>query len=380
MVETRDHSEALQAITTMNGNFTLRPQTVISTIYGFHVPERVLAQLLPAVIANSASLQLSAANGGEHQLRLSDSAPPLAVTERERGELMPDCYVLADAAAFEWQGPLVASLSVTAPPVDNTERDRMRRITTAKQLELKRHQTTLMEKPSTRRAAKSSIVKKPRIEPVAVAPPTVASTTSAASVISNNLQESSIPLLNALALAPLSRRFVNETFPNISAATLGDLADFKGNAWHLRFDKFDLVDTAHPFFAADEKKRAAVQARIHQSRQIRGLTVDLNPNTSNKRKTASSSTTAAATATAALTDYQKLWLQHNELHAELEQRRMRFASMATMYFDKSTLSFQPDIDVAGATRQLDREEQEFREKLAQYNQLIRQLVDLERQQ
>lgn len=376
----------------MNGTFTLRPQTIVSTIYGFHVPERVLAQLLPAVADGHATLQIGAAGSLEHLLRTSSDSAPLIVSERERGDIMPDCYVLADAAALEWQGPLVASLSVTAPPVDNTERDRMRRITTAKQLELKRHQTNIMEKP-TRGKSKSmstattttstvaaSTVKKSRTnlaanvhhQQTATVPPTTAS--AAAPADSGAMTQ----LLNSLAVAPLSRRYVSETFPTLSAATLGELAELKNNSWQLRFDKFDLVDLNHPFFANDEKKRNAAQARILQSRSIRGLTAD----PAKKRTTATTAAAAAAAAEppAPLTEYQRQWIQHNQLHAELQQRRIRFASMATMYFDKSSMSFAPDIDAAAVTQQLDREEKEFRDKLAQYNACVAQLVVLERQQ
>jgi hypothetical protein len=375
----------------MNGTYTLRPQTIVSTIYGFHVPERVLAQLLPAVANGQATLQMGAAGSLEHLLRTSNDSTPLVVSERERGDIMPDCYVLADAAAMEWQGPVLASLSVTAPPVDNTERDRMRRITTAKQLELKKHQTSLMEKP-TRGKAKSLTTTTTTTTTNAVAATT--STTTATSMVAKksrtnsaanvHQQTQAVPsvadasavtqLLNSLAVAPLSRRYVSETFPSLSAATLGELAELKNNSWQLRFDKFDLVDLNHPFFVNDEKKRNAAQARILQSRSIRGLTADP------AKKRTSATTAAAAEPPAPLTEYQRQWIQHNQLHAELEQRRMRFASMATMYFDKSSMSFAPDIDAAAVTQQLDREEKEFRDKLAQYNACVAQLVVLERQQ
>jgi hypothetical protein len=336
----------------------LRAQCVApSLIYGFSVPERSLAALLGAVRNGTASLSFG--SGGQHALQLDAHSAPLVVTEHVASSGHSDCYVMGvPSSAFDWQGPIAASLSLK-PPIDHADVAHFRQVTVTKQAELKRHQTAVFDlsKPP---LATATTLKRQRVSVVPARIParpgpataTTTTTTTTTTTVTPDLERQ---LLHELALEPLQRRYVDQQFPSLRTQLAG-MADLKNNQWHLKVELFDQVDPNHALYDSDAK-RSNVRQRMLQAQMARGLTA---PKSDPRRA-----------------EYDRLHAEHVALHRELERRKREFAELGDN-IDIQAIKFKDNVDVAAAVAELEAKERAFNELLAKYDKVHLSLTALEK--
>jgi hypothetical protein len=332
----------------------LRAQCVPpSLIYAFSVPERSLAQLLGAVRSGTASLAFG--SGGQHALQLDAHSAPLVVTEHVASSGHSDCYVMGvPAAAFDWQGPIAASLSLK-PPIDRADVAHFRQVTVTKQAELKRHQTAVFDLSKPPPATTTTLKRQRTAAAMVPAVAAVAPRIPARPPPGPGAPDLERQLLHELALEPLQRRYVEQQFPSLRTQLAG-LADLKNNQWHLKVELFDQVDPNHALYDSDAK-RSNVRQRVLQAQMARGLTA---PKSDPRRA-----------------EYDRLHAEHVALHRELERRKREFAELGDN-IDIQAIKFKDNVDVAAAVAELEAKESAFNELLAKYEKVHLALTALEK--